>query len=238
MTDSGLHEYEPHASGLSSRLNWLRAAVLGADDGIVSVAGIVVGVAAATTETGPVLTAGVAGLTAGAVAMALGEYVSVSSQRDSERALLSKERRELRENPEEELAELAAIYRSKGLSADTAQLVADELTAHDAFAAHVDAELGIDPDELTNPWHAALSSAIAFTVGALLPLLAVTLSPASVRIPITFGAVLFALVLTGNISAHLSGSSHTRAVSRIAVGGALAMIVTYGIGHLAGVAGI
>ncbi|MDH6675834.1 VIT1/CCC1 family predicted Fe2+/Mn2+ transporter [Rhodococcus sp. LBL1] len=238
VADSGLHEYEPHASGLSSRLNWLRAAVLGANDGIVSVAGIVVGVAAATTETGPVLTAGIAGLTAGAVAMALGEYVSVSSQRDSERALLSKERRELRENPEEELAELAAIYRSKGLSADTAQLVAEELTAHDAFAAHVDAELGIDPDELTNPWHAALSSAIAFTVGALLPLLAVTLSPASVRIPITFGAVLFALVLTGNISAHLSGSSHARAVSRIAVGGALAMIVTYGIGHLAGVAGI
>ncbi|MFZ2177675.1 MAG: VIT family protein [Rhodococcus sp. (in: high G+C Gram-positive bacteria)] len=234
----GLHAQEPHSSGLSSRLNWLRAAVLGANDGIVSVAGIVVGVTAATTETGTVVTAGIAGLTAGAVAMALGEYVSVSSQRDSERALLAKERRELLESPEEELAELAAIYRGKGLTSTTAQTVAEELTAHDAFAAHVDAELGIDPDELTNPWHAALASAVAFTIGALLPLLAVTLTPASVRIPVTFGAVLLALALTGNLSAYLSGAGHARTVTRIVLGGALAMVVTYGIGHLAGVTGI
>ncbi|MFE2955657.1 VIT1/CCC1 transporter family protein [Nocardia tengchongensis] len=238
MDNSGLHAREPHSAGLSSRLNWLRAAVLGANDGIVSVSGIVVGVAAATTETGPVVTAGIAGLAAGAVAMALGEYVSVSSQRDSEQALLAKERRELLESPEEELAELAAIYRKKGLSPATAQTVAEELTAHDAFAAHVDAELGIDPDELTNPRHAALASAVAFTMGALLPLLAVMLTPASLRIPVTFGAVLLALALTGNLSAYLSGAGHARTVARIVIGGALAMAVTYGIGHLAGITGI
>lgn len=225
---------EPHAAGTSSRLNWLRAGVLGANDGIVSVAGLVVGVAAATTASGPILTAGVAGLIAGAVSMALGEYVSVSTQRDTEKALLDKERRELAESPEEELAELAAMYQHKGLSQSTAKLVAQELTDHDAFAAHVDIELNIDPDDLTNPWHAAIASAIAFSVGALLPLLAILLPPPSVRIPVTFAAVLLALALTGTISARLGGSGTSRAVVRILVGGALAMLVTFGIGQLVG----
>jgi VIT1/CCC1 family predicted Fe2+/Mn2+ transporter len=160
------HVSEPHSGGLAARLNWLRAGVLGANDGIVSTAGLVVGVAAATTARSPIITAGIAGLAAGAVAMALGEYVSVSSQRDTERALLAKERTELDEYPERELAELAGIYQAKGLTPETADLVARELTAHDAFAAHVHAELGIDPGELTNPWHAAAASAVSFTVGA------------------------------------------------------------------------
>ncbi|RJO70946.1 VIT family protein [Nocardia panacis] len=236
LTTLAVHPGEPHAASLAVRLNWLRAAVLGANDGIVSVAGIVVGVAAATPDRGPLLTAGIAGLVAGAVSMALGEYVSVSTQRDSERALLDKERRELREQPEEELDELAALYRAKGLSPATARTVAEELTAHDAFAAHAEAELGIDPDELTNPWHAALSSALSFTLGALLPLLAILLPPLEFRIPVAVVAVLAALVLTGNISARLGGGPALRATARITVGGALAMAVTYGIGHLVGVA--
>lgn len=225
---------EPHASNLSSRLNWLRAGVLGANDGIVSTAGLVVGVAAATTASAPILTAGVAGLIAGAVSMALGEYVSVSTQRDTEKSLLDKERRELAEYPEEELAELAAMYEHKGLSAATAKIVAEELTEHDAFAAHVDIELNIDPDELTNPWQAAIASAISFSVGALLPLIAILLPPPSARVPVTFAAVVIALVLTGTISARLGRSSRSRAVLRIVAGGAIAMLVTYGIGQLVG----
>src|SRR5450755_2459764 len=141
------HPAEPHAGGGSAgRLNWLRAAVLGADDGIVSVAGIVVGVAAATSARGPIFTAGLAGLVAGAVSMALGEYVSVSTQRDSETTKLTQEQAELAEYPDQELVELTAIYRAKGLSAGTARTVAEELTAHDALAAHSDAELHIDPE--------------------------------------------------------------------------------------------
>lgn len=229
------HPTEPHAMGLATRLNWLRAGVLGANDGIVSVAGIVVGVAAATSNSTAIMTAGVAGLAAGAVSMALGEYVSVSTQRDSERALLETERRELAEQPEAELAELAAIYRAKGLSAATAQAVAEELTARDAFTAHAEAELGIDPDELTNPVHAAFSSALSFTLGALLPLLAI-LTPQAVRVPVTMAAVLAALAITGAAGAHLGQAPVGRATVRVLAGGALAMITTYVIGHLVGVA--
>jgi len=219
---------------MSARLNWLRAGVLGANDGIISTAGLVVGVAAATSASGPILTAGVAGLVAGAVSMALGEYVSVSSQRDTERALLATERRELEEDPEAELAELADLYRRKGLSTPTAELVAAELTAKDAFAAHVDAELGLDPDALTNPWHAAIASAAAFTVGALLPLIAIVVAPAAVRVPVTFVVVVLALAITGSVSAALGKAKRARAVMRVVVGGALAMIVTFGIGQLLG----
>jgi vacuolar iron transporter family protein len=230
------HPDEPHQEqgNLAARLNWLRAGVLGANDGIVSTAGIVVGVAGATVDRGSIVTAGLAGLVAGAVSMALGEYVSVSSQRDTERALLDKERRELAEDPEAELAELAEIYVSKGLSASTADQVARELTAKDAFSAHVDAELGIDPDALTNPWQAAISSAISFTLGALLPLIAIALPPPSARVPVTFVAVLVALALTGSTSATLSGTGRLRVVLRVVIGGALAMIVTYAVGQLVG----
>nr|WP_319945750.1 VIT family protein [Nocardia macrotermitis] len=237
-TTDAAHPHEPHGNGLASRLNWLRAGVLGANDGIVSTAGLVVGVAATTTASGAILTAGIAGLTAGAISMAVGEYISVSTQRDSERALLSKERRELAEEPDYELNELAQIYEGKGLSPDTARLVAEELTAHDAFTAHAEAELGLDPTELTNPWQAALSSAVSFTLGAILPILAILLPPVSWRIPVTFVAVLIALGLTGSVSARLGGSNPRRAVLRVVVGGALAMAVTYGIGQLADVSGL
>ena len=227
---------EPHTGSVSSRLNWLRAGVLGANDGIVSTAGIVVGVAAATTSRDPILTAGVAGLVAGAVSMALGEYVSVSTQRDTEQALLSKERAELRDDPAAELDELAAMYEGKGLSAGTARTVAEELTDHDAFAAHADVELGIDPTDLTNPWQAAVSSALSFTVGALLPLIAILLPPSTWRVPVTVAAVLLALVVTGASSAALGGAPKARAVTRNVAGGALALGVTYLIGHLVGAA--
>jgi vacuolar iron transporter family protein len=232
------HTDEPHQGDLHARLNWLRAGVLGANDGIVSTAGLVVGVAGATGERGAILTAGLAGLVAGAVSMALGEYVSVSSQRDTERTLLAQERRELAEEPAEELQELAELYMAKGLSAPTAQLVAEELTAKDAFAAHADVELGIDPEALTNPWHAAISSAISFVLGAALPLLAIVIPPASVRVPLTFVVVVLALVLTGSISATVGGSGRRRAVRRIVLGGALAMIVTYSVGQLVGMSAL
>jgi vacuolar iron transporter family protein len=230
------HEDEPHAEASDARLNWLRAGVLGANDGIVSVAGIVLGVAGAVADRGALLTAGIAGLVAGAVSMALGEYVSVSSQRDSQRSMLAKERRELDEDPEDELAELAAIYQAKGLSSETAGQVARELTEHDAFAAHAEVELGIDPEELSSPWQAAGASALAFTVGGLLPLLAILLPPPGWRVPVCFVAVLIALGLAGWVSAQLGGSSVRKAVLRVVVGGALGLAVTYGIGHLVGTA--
>jgi VIT1/CCC1 family predicted Fe2+/Mn2+ transporter len=226
---------EPHGIGLAARLNWLRAGVLGANDGIVSVAGIVVGVAAATATRSTILTAGIAGLAAGAVSMALGEYVSVSTQRDSERAILEVERRELLEQPEAELAELAAIYEGKGLTPATAWKVAEELTENDAFTAHAQAELGIDPEELTDPRHAAFSSALSFTLGALLPLLAI-LTPVTIRVPVTVIAVLVALGLTGALGARLGQAPVLRATVRVLLGGALAMASTYVIGHLIGMA--
>jgi VIT1/CCC1 family predicted Fe2+/Mn2+ transporter len=235
MTDLQ-HALEPHAPGLASRLNWLRAGVLGANDGIVSVAALVVGVAAATTDAPTILIAGVASLLAGAVSMALGEYVSVSSQRDTERALIAKERFELETMPEEELAELAEMYRGKGLAPETARQVALELTAHDALAAHLEVELHISTDDVSNPWHAALASALSFTIGAVLPLLAVLLPPDEWRIPATFLAVLVALVITGWLSAFLGGSTKTRAIARVVIGGALALGITWAIGALIGTA--
>jgi len=230
----GFHDDEPHKAGLHARLNWLRAGVLGANDGIISTAGLVVGVAAATSDRKAILIAGVSALVAGAVSMALGEYVSVSSQRDTERALIAKEKRELAEDPEAELAELAGIYQQKGLSREVAGLVAAELTARDALAAHVDAELGLDPNERVNPWHAALASAIAFTLGAALPLLAVVLAPPGARIGVTFASVILALTVTGSISARLGDARPMRAVSRLLVGGAAAMAVTWAVGALFG----
>lgn len=234
MADAQLHGDEPHEQNHAARLNWLRAGVLGANDGIVSTAGLVIGVAAATTNRTAILTAGLAGLAAGAMSMAAGEYVSVSTQRDTEQALLAKERRELEETPEQELAELAALYEQRGLSTALAQQVAVELTEHDALAAHAEVELGIDPDALTNPWHAAWASMLAFTVGALLPLLAILLPPAAGRIPLTAAAVVVSLVITGWVSARLGGAPLRPAILRNVGGGVLAMVVTYGIGSLVG----
>ncbi|MGC9602847.1 MAG: VIT family protein [Minisyncoccia bacterium] len=232
------HHHELHPVGSESKLNWLRAAVLGANDGVVSVASIVVGVAAAANSIVFILTAGVAGLVAGALSMAVGEYVSVSAQRDTEKALLEKERFELKHEPEAELDELAGIYEVKGVSAKTAHQVAKELTTHDAFAAHIDAELHIDPNNLVNPWQAAFASAASFFCGAIIPLVVILLPPPLWRIPVTFIAVLFVLIITGTLSAQVGGARKTTAVLRVVLGGIIAMAVTFGIGKLFGVAGI
>ncbi|RDI26661.1 VIT1/CCC1 transporter family protein [Lentzea flaviverrucosa] len=226
--------HEPHDEVTGDRMNWLRAGVLGANDGIVSTASLVVGVAGATTDRSQILVAGLAGLFAGAMSMASGEYVSVSSQRDAERALLAQERRELRDTPEQELEELKKIYEDKGLDEQTAEEVARQLTEHDALAAHADAELHIDPDELTNPWGAAIASFVAFTIGALLPLAAIALTPTGLRVPVTVAAAVLTLALTGFISARLSGAGKRRAVVRNIAGGLIAMGVTYAIGSLVG----
>jgi vacuolar iron transporter family protein len=231
----GEHAGEPHSDSLGAKLNALRAAVLGANDGIVSTAGLVMGVAGATADRQVILIAGLAGVVAGALSMAVGEYVSVSTQRDTERALITKETRELSEEPEDELAELAELYRQKGLSDDLAHQVALELTAHDALRSHLDIELGIDPDQLTNPWHAAWASMAAFTVGALLPLLTVTLFSADLRVAGTLVAVGVALAGTGFLSARIGDAPVRPAVRRVVIGGVLAMAVTYAIGSLIGV---
>ena len=227
---------ETHGGGLQGRLNWLRAGVLGANDGIVSVAGIVVGVAGATSSRAQIATAGAAGLVAGAVSMALGEYVSVSTQRDTEQAQLTLEKHELATMPHEELAELAQIYQDKGLSQQTAWQVARELTEHDALAAHLDAELHLDPDDLAHPWQAAGASAVSFTLGAALPLVAILVTSPPWRVPVTVVAVLAALALAGMISARLGSAGVGRAVLRVVLGGFVGLAVTYGIGHLVGAA--
>ncbi|MBZ5736372.1 VIT family protein [Nocardioides sp. TRM66260-LWL] len=230
----GPHEEEPHPSGLNNRLNWLRAGVLGANDGIVSTAGLVMGVAGATTDRTAIFVAGVAGLVAGAVSMGAGEYVSVSTQRDSELALLEKERRELAEDPVHELEELAGIYVEKGLTPELALEVAKQLTENDALAAHAEAELGIDPDDVTNPWSAAWASMVSFFLGALLPLLTITLVVAQARVAVTVAAVTVALAITGWGSARFGYGPTRPAVVRNMLGGLLAMGVTYLIGTLIG----
>ena len=231
-------EFEPHRLNFAPRLNWLRAGVLGANDGIVSIAALVVGVAAATSDTGPILIAGTAGIIAGSLSMALGEFVSVSSQRDSEASLIRRERQELEDNPEAELLELAELYQQRGLTAATAAAVARELTDHDAVAAHLEAELGINELELTNPWHAAISSALSFLAGSSLPMIAILLGPEDLRIPLTFAASLLALGLTGGIGAYLGQSPILRPVMRVMGGGALALAISWGIGTALGVSGI
>ena len=232
------NHHEPHSPKSGRKLNWLRAAVLGANDGIVSTASIIVGVAGASSSRAFILTAGVAGLVAGALSMGVGEYISVSTQRDTEKALIEKERGELANNPNVELEELAHIYMSKGLSAQTASTVAKELTEHDVIAAHLDAELGLDPKNLTNPWHAAFASTSAFFCGAIVPVIIVAVSPAYARIAGTFFGVIIALIITGSLSAYAGGSNKTKATIRVVIGGLLAMAVTFGIGRLFGVNGI
>ncbi len=232
-TPSDSHD-EPHDAHLASRLNWLRAGVLGSNDGIVSTAGLVVGVAGATSNVGAILIAGLAGLVAGALSMAGGEYTSVSAQRDTERAALAKERFELENMPGEELAELAELYEAQGLSKPTAAKVAEELTAHDALRAHAQIELGIDPDHHANPWAAALASMVSFALGSVLPLLAIALPPVGLRIPITFIAVIASLSITGWVAAWLGGASPGRAIIRNVAVSLVTMVVTYLIGSLVG----
>jgi VIT1/CCC1 family predicted Fe2+/Mn2+ transporter len=226
--------YEPHRVSHLAKLNWLRAGVLGANDGIVSIAALLVGVAAATQELTALVIAGVAGLAAGAISMGLGEYVSVSSQRDSELALIAKEKKELIEQPELELLELQTIYEHKGLTRATAKKVAQELTAHDPIRAHLEAELNILEAHIVNPWHAAFSSTLSFLAGALLPFLSVILAAPDFRVPATVAASLIALGATGAAGAYLGGSKMSSSVIRVIVGGSAALAITWGIGTLLG----
>jgi vacuolar iron transporter family protein len=232
--DGDLGHVEPHRSGAARRTNSLRAGVLGANDGILSIAGLVVGVAGATQSRAALLTAGLAGLVAGALSMGVGEYVSVSTQRDTERTLLDRERRELKSQPEQELEELTRIQRSRGLSEDTARDVAAQLTAQDALDAHAKDELGVDPLHLVSPWSAAAASIVSFVVGAMLPLLAVLLPPEGYRLWVTVVAVLISLTVTGFLSAYLGGARGRPAALRVVAGGVIVMAITYGIGKLVG----
>lgn len=238
MTKNKHDTDELHGQKTGPKLNKLRAAVLGANDGIVSISGLVVGVAGAQASNSTIFTAGMAGVIAGAISMAAGEYVSVSSQRDTERALLATEKYELKNFPKYELAELADVYKAKGLSHATAAKVAEELTEHDEFAAHAEAELRIDPNELASPWAAAFASAASFLLGSVIPMLAIVLPPKNVRIPATFVSVIVALFITGAISAKIGKAPARPAIVRVVLGGAAAMIVTYGIGYLFHVSGI
>jgi VIT1/CCC1 family predicted Fe2+/Mn2+ transporter len=219
---------------LVSRIGWMRAAVLGANDGIISTASLIVGVAAAATNQNAVLIAGVAGLVAGAMSMAAGEYVSVSSQSDTERADLTLERRELKEDPASELKELAQIYVKRGVSAALARHVAKQLMAKDALAAHARDELGISEITTARPVQAALTSAATFSIGAAMPLLMVVVSPASILVPVVFAASLAFLALLGAIGAKAGGAGILRGTVRVTFWGALAMAITAGIGKLFG----
>jgi VIT1/CCC1 family predicted Fe2+/Mn2+ transporter len=223
------HVIEDHKS---HRAGWLRAAVLGANDGIVSVATLVIGVAAATTTRNPVLTAGVAGLVGGAMSMATGEYISVSSQRDSEEADRATEAAAIAEDRMGELHELAKIYESRGVEPGLARLVAEQLMAHDELGAHMRDELGITEIATARPFQAAGVSAVAFTLGAVIPLIAVSIAPISVRVIVTAAVALLALVGLGALSAFLGGARWTRAAVRIVVWSSIAMAITWGIGRL------
>ncbi|MCQ4611574.1 VIT family protein [Corynebacterium sp. CCUG 51687] len=224
--------------GMNERLNKLRAAVLGANDGIVSTAAVVVGVAGATPNVPAIATAGIAALIGGAVSMALGEYVSVSSQRDMENAFIERELELHKEDPHEEFEHLVAGYVASGLSSKTALKVAKERTAEDPIKAHLEMHYGIDEDDLANPWSAAIASFISFFLGALLPLAAVLLPPDSWRVASTFIVTLVALAATGAISARIGGASVTRAVLRLVIGGGLGLAITFGAGWAFGTAAL
>jgi vacuolar iron transporter family protein len=217
------------------RIGWLRAAVLGANDGIVSTASLILGVAAAGASSQSILIAGVAGLVAGAMSMAAGEYVSVSSQADTERADLDREREELAAHPEREHAEMAAIYAGRGLDVELASNVATQLMAHDAIGAHGRDELGISDTSTARPVQAALASAGTFSVGAVLPLLIVLLVPAPALIWAVSGSSLLFLALLGSLAARAGGASVITAATRVTFWGALAMALTAGVGALFGV---
>jgi VIT1/CCC1 family predicted Fe2+/Mn2+ transporter len=221
-------------SHLSRRSNWLRAAVLGANDGIVSTASLVLGVAASGASAAAIATAGVAGLVAGALSMAAGEYVSVSSQRDAEEADIRLERRELQTDPQGELRELGRIYEGRGLSPDLARAVALELTRGDPLQAHVRDELGLEDDRRARPLQAAWASALSFSAGAALPLVAVVVTPAGAREAVTVLATLLALVILGDLGARLGGAPRLAGTVRVVVWGALAMALTAGIGAVIG----
>ncbi len=218
----------------TERIGWLRAAVLGANDGIVSTASLVVGVAAASTSSKDIVIAGVAGCVAGAMSMAAGEYVSVSSQADTEKADIERERKELANDDMHEREELAAIYIKRGLDKPLAKQVADQLMAHDALAAHARDELGISDLSTARPIQAAFASAGTFTIGAVMPLLTVLITPATALIPVVIASSILFLALLGGFGAYVGGAPVTKAALRVTFWGALAMGLTAGVGYLFG----
>lgn len=222
---------ESHVGG---RAAWLRAAVLGANDGLISTASLMVAVAAAASTRSTILVAGIAGLTAGSLSMAAGEYVSVSSQRDAERADLRREAAEIAATPDDERAELAQIYRRRGLSPGLAEQVAQELSSLDPLAIHARDELGIDVTALANPVEAAVVSALSFITGAILPILVVLLASAALRLPVIVAATLVELGALGAVGARLGGAPLGRAAVRVLIGGALALLISMAIGRLTG----
>jgi VIT1/CCC1 family predicted Fe2+/Mn2+ transporter len=232
MPQASAHPDDPH---FITRSNWLRAAVLGANDGVVSVSSLIVGVAAADPSPQAVIVAGIAGLSAGAMSMAAGEYVSVSSQSDTEKADIVRETSALKEQPEEELAELTAIYREKGLSEETASQVARELTAHDAIGTHVRDELGLSEALSANPLQAALASGLTFSAAAAVPLLAAVLAPGGAIIPVVLVVTIITLAALGALGARAGAAPVLRATLRVVTWGVFAMAVTAGIGWLFGV---
>ena len=236
-TGTGAGSKEPKKpQSVASKLNWLRAGVLGANDGIVSISGLLIGVAAADpSNTSAILIAGIAGIVSAALSMAVGEYVSVSTQRDTEEELVVQKQKLIDTDPAGQEAQLAHLWEGRGLTPNTAKVVAAELTERDAVGSHMRIEHNIDPGDLTNPWAAAGSSMVSFVAGSAIPFLAMILCPPGVRIAATFGAVLVALALTGYISAWLGDAPKGRAVARLLLGGTVAMALTYVIGHTFGV---
>lgn len=224
----------PSDQANNATMNKLRAAVLGANDGVVSVSSIVMGVAGAGATTNVIGLAGMAALIAGALSMAVGEYVSVSSQSDLEKAYIEDEKEDLRVDPDGELDELKREYMKLGLSEPTARVVAYELTAKDALQSHLSVHFGIDPDDINNPWQAAFASFGAFTLGGLVPFLVILLAPSELRIPVTVLAVMVVLVAIGISSAKVGNAPILRAVTRVVIGGVIAMVVTYGVGMIFG----
>lgn len=226
------HVGEPHGTTAGSKLNMLRAGVLGANDGIVSISAMMLAMIAAGAKPTTVMTAGVASTVAGAVSMALGEYVSVSAQRDSERTMIAQETRELREMPDEEREEMSQILQGYGIGKETADRAAQEISDKDPLAAHLQLELGLDSEELTSPWAAAGTSAAAFVLGAMLPILSVLLGTEAWGMVILILVTLGMLAITGALSAKLAGNPVRRSTVRLLVGGALGLALTYGIGSL------
>lgn len=228
-------DFEPiEPETISGKLNWLRAGVLGANDGIVSTAGIVVGVSGASMTGSSLLAAGVAGVVAGALSMAAGEYVSVSTQRDTEKAALDEQRRLIDNEPKKAEKRLAGLVAGQGISKPVSARIARELSVKNPYKAHSHYELGMDEEDLVNPWHAALASMVSFVLGALIPLLAILLSPTHLAVRITVVAVTVALAITGTVSAKLGGAPVLPAIIRVVLWGNAAMLVTYFVGVLIG----
>jgi vacuolar iron transporter family protein len=231
MSTATVKHRETHRSG---RAAWLRAAVLGSDDAIVSTSSLMLGVAAASASRESILTAGIAGLFAGAMSMAAGEYVSVSSQRDAEQADIERERSELAYSPHAEARELAMIYVKRGLDLQLAAQVAEQLSQHDRLGAHLRDELGLDPEALSQPLQAALTSAISFAISATLPIAALLVASPAWRVPTIVGVSITCLAALGALGGYLGGASIARAALRVTLGGGLAMLVTSAVGHLIG----